>query len=129
MHKCFIKKLLTYAVVRPMRRSMLEVYEEILFALTEQALTVDGIAYACNLNCVTLQKKLDFLVNQDIISLEIGLDNNVYYVLTVRGSAIAKTLAITQQLRKLQAPQIVEDALQTIAALTENEEEETKRAW
>ena len=50
-----------------MRRSKLELYEEILNALAEKSLTVDGIAYQCNMDCVVLGQRLNFLLKNGLI--------------------------------------------------------------
>jgi predicted transcriptional regulator len=85
-----------------MRRSKLEHYEEIIRSLAKNALTVDGIAFQCNTSCVTLQGRLDFLLTHNLVTLEVTRDNRAVYVLTKRGIAISKTLAITKRLEKLQ---------------------------
>ena len=85
-----------------MRRSKLELFEEIICALAKNALTVDSIAFQCNTSCVTLQGRLDFLLTHNLVTLEVTRDNRAVYVLTKRGVAISKTLAITKRLEKLQ---------------------------
>jgi len=85
-----------------MRRSKLELYEEIICALAKNALTIDSIAFQCNTNCVTLQDQLEFLLTQNMVSIEVSRNNRAFYVLTQRGAAISKTLAITKSLEKLQ---------------------------
>jgi predicted transcriptional regulator len=85
-----------------MRKSKLELYEEIIYALAKNALTIDSIAFRCNTSCVTLQRRLEFLMAHNLVEIAIGQDNRVLYVLTQRGVAISKTLAITKRLEKLQ---------------------------
>ncbi len=108
-----------------MRRSKLELYEDIIGALTKKALTIDDIAFECNMNCVTLQQRMEFLIKNNLVDLEISLDNRAFYVLTRRGLAISRTLVIAKGLEKMQRkPSINHDeALRAIAALTENDEE------
>ena len=111
-----------------MRRSKLELYEDIIRALTKRALAIDGIAFECNMDCVILQQRLDFLVNNNIVEIEISRDNRAFYVLTRRGLAISKTLDITKRLKKLQATaKTANEALQTIPALSEHDEEKATR--
>jgi predicted transcriptional regulator len=85
-----------------MRKSKLELYEEIIYALAKNALTVDGIAFQCNTSCVTLKARLTFLLTHNLVAIEASRDNREFYVLTQRGVAISKTLAITKRLEKLQ---------------------------
>jgi predicted transcriptional regulator len=111
-----------------MRRSKLELYEDIISALTKRALTIDGIAFECNMDCVILQQRLDFLVNNNIAEIEISRDNRAYYVLTRRGLAISKTVDITKRMKKMQTnAKTANEALQTIPALPEHEEEKATR--
>ncbi len=108
-----------------MRRSRLELYEDIIGALAKKALTIDDIAFECNMNCVTLEQRIDFLMKHNLVDLEISLDNRAFYVLTRRGLTIARTLAVAKGLEKMQnKPSFNHDeALRAIAALTENDEE------
>ncbi len=85
-----------------MRKSKLELYEEIVVALAKNALTSDGIAFQCNTSCVNLQERLEFLIAHNLVEIENSRDNRLFYVLTQRGIAISKTLAITKRLEKLQ---------------------------
>jgi predicted transcriptional regulator len=111
-----------------MRRSKLELYEDIISALTKRASTIDGIAFECNTDCIILQQRLDFLVNNNIVEIEISRDNKAFYVLTRRGLAISKTLDITKRLKKLQTTaKTANEALQTIQALSEHDEEKATR--
>jgi len=85
-----------------MPKSKLEAYEDILNTLNEQALTIDDIAFRCGMNCVNLQQRLNFLVKHSVVEIEVSRDNRAFYVLTMRGLTIAKTLAVTKRLEKLQ---------------------------
>jgi predicted transcriptional regulator len=109
-----------------MRRSKLELYEDVLRALVDKPLTVDSIAYKCNMDCVALRQRLDFLMKNGLV--EENYKKKTFYALTKRGLAIFKTLAITKRLEKLQATiKMIDDALQSIPALSENSEERPKR--
>ena len=111
-----------------MRRSKFELYEDVICALAKEALTLDDIAFECNTSCVLLQDQLEFLVNNDIVSIEVSRDNIAFYVLTRRGLAISKTLSIAKRLEKLQTtPQTSAKALQAIPAFSEPNEEKTRR--
>lgn len=110
-----------------MQKSKLETYEEILYVLVNKHLTVDAIAYACNMDCVALRKRLWFLLKQGLVE-EKTFGKIVRYSLTRRGLAIFKTLALTKRLEKLQNKmEQINDALQAIPSLSEHNAEKTKR--
>jgi len=109
-----------------MRRSKLELYEDILKALVNRPLTVDVIAYACNMDCFTLRKRLDFLLKSSLVE-ERTCKKRTRYVLTGRGLAICKTLALTKRLEKLQINITkIDEALQSIPTLSECKAEKAK---
>ena len=110
-----------------MLRSKLELYEDILRALVDKPSTVDKIAYECNMDCVALRQRLDFLVKNGLVEEE-NCKKKTVYALTRRGLAIFKTLAITRRLEKLQTTmRMIDEALQAIPSLSEYNEENTKR--
>jgi len=110
-----------------MRRSKLELYEDILHALVKKPLTVDSIAYECNMDCVALRQRLDFLVKNGLVEEE-NYKKKTLYALTKRGLSIFKTLTITRRLKKLQTTsKMIDDALQALPALSEHNEETPKR--
>ena len=110
-----------------MQRSKLELYEDILRAIVDKPSTVDIIAYQCNMDCVALRQRLDFLVKNGLVEEENYKEKTVY-ALTRRGLAIFKTLNITRRLEKLQTTiKKIDEALQAIPALSEYHEEKTKR--
>lgn len=85
-----------------LRRSKLEFYQDIICTLAKKALTIDALAYECNMDCSNLQERMNFLVNQNLVSIEISQDNVAFYVLTRRGAAISKTFKLAKQLERLQ---------------------------
>lgn len=110
-----------------MRRSKLELYEDILTALADKPLTVDAIAYACDMDCVALRQRLDFLLKSGLVE-EKTYKKKTRYALTRRGLAIYKTLTITRRLEKLQTTiKNVDEALKMIPALSEYNEEKPKQ--
>ena len=110
-----------------MRRSKLKLYEDILKALVNKALTVDSIAYACNMDCVALRQRLNFLMQNGLIE-ERNYAKKTRFVLTHRGLAIFKTLVLTKSLEKLQTNmKKIDEALQAIPSLTEYTTEKAKR--
>jgi len=110
-----------------MQKSKLELYEEILFALVDRSATVDAIAYACNMDCVALRKRLEFLMRQGLVE-EKNFRKVTCYGLTRRGLAICKTLALTKRLQKMQTTmQQIDQALQAVPPLSESTAEKAKR--
>ncbi|MCX8153555.1 MAG: winged helix-turn-helix domain-containing protein [Candidatus Bathyarchaeota archaeon] len=109
-----------------MRKSKLELYEDILAALADRHLTVDGIAYTCNMDCLALRQRLDFLLKCGLVE-ERHYKNKTRYALSPRGLAIYKTLVLTRRLEKLQTMvEDVNDALRILPALSDSSEEASK---
>src|SRR3972149_10670852 len=110
-----------------MRRSKLELYEDVMQALVNKPLTVDAIAYACCMDCVVLRQRIDFLIRNGLVE-ERTYKKGVLYALTGRGQAIFRTLAITKRLEKLQSTiKTIDEALQALPSLSEHIEEKTKQ--
>jgi len=110
-----------------MRRSKLELYGAILNALVNKALTVDSIAYACNMDCVSLRQRLNFLMKNGLVE-ERSFGKKIRFALTHRGLAIFKTLALTKSLEKLQTKmKKIDEALQAIPSLAEYNAEKARR--
>ena len=128
IHKPFILKAQNSEAERAdMQRSKLELYEEILYALVNKYLTVDAIAYACNMDCVALRQRLEFLLQNGLVE-ERNFGKRTCYTLTRRGLAIFKTLALTKRLEKLQTTmKKIDEALQAIPSLSEYNAEKAKR--
>jgi predicted transcriptional regulator len=111
-----------------MQRSKLELYEDVLTALADRHLAVDAIAYACNMDCVALRQRLDFLLKNGLVE-ERNYNEKTHYTLTHRGLAIYKTLALTKKLEILQIKiKHIEEALQTMPSLSENRATKAKRS-
>ena len=110
-----------------MRRSKLELYEDILTALADRHLTVDAIAYVCNMDCISLRQRLEFLLKNGLVEERI-FRKRTCYTLTRRGVAIFKTLALTKRLEKLQTTmKKIDEALKAIPSLSEYSAEKAKR--
>jgi predicted transcriptional regulator len=110
-----------------MRRSKPELYEDILTALADRHLTVDAIAYVCNMDCISLRQRLEFLLKNGLVE-ERNYKKKTRYALTRRGLAIFKTLTITKRLEKLQTTmKKIDEALQAIPSLSEYHAEKAKR--
>jgi hypothetical protein len=78
------------------------------------------------MDCIALRQRLDFLVKNGLV--EENYKKKTFYALTKRGLSIHKTLTITRRLEKLQTTtKMIDNALQSIPALSENSEETPKR--
>jgi predicted transcriptional regulator len=114
-----------------MHRSKLEIYEAVLRALAKKPLSIDRLAYECNMDCVLLSQRLPFLAKNGLIQQGTCKGQTVY-ALTKRGLAISKTLAITRRLEKLQtAKTSLGDAVQALPALSgyhDSKEKRTRRS-
>ena len=84
-----------------MRKSKLEMYQEILTALAEKPLSLDAVAFRCKMDCIVLNQRLDFLLRNGLLEEKLCSAKKVY-ALTRRGIAIFKTLTLTKRLEKLQ---------------------------
>jgi len=110
-----------------MQRSKLQLYEDILSALVKKHMTVDAIAYTCNMDCVALRQRLEFLLENGLVE-EKNFGKRTCYALTRRGLAIFKTLALTKSLEKMQTTlKKIEEAMQAIPSLSEYNVEKAKR--
>ena len=83
-----------------MRKSKLELYEDILSALVDKNLSVDNIALLCNIEYATATDLLNFLEKNQLV------ENNhsyikVLYSLTTRGQDVYKALTKDKCLSKM----------------------------
>ena len=127
LHKCFIEKRVYAKPERAaMRRSKLELYEDILTALADKHLTVDAIAYTCSMECFALRQRLEFLLENGLVE-EKHYQKKTRYALTRRGLAIYKTLSLTRHLEKLQINmKKISETLQDLPSLSETNVEKAK---
>ena len=110
-----------------MLRSKLELYEDILRALVDKPSTVDKIAYECNMDCVAVSNRLEFLIKNGLLR-ETRCSTKTLFSLTTRGIAIYKTLAITKRLEKMKTTiKMMDEALQALPTLPEHGEERLNR--
>ena len=102
-----------------MRKSKLELYEEVLSALVDQNLSVDNIAFLCNIDYATVAELLDFLEKNRLV------ENNhsytkVLYSLTTRGEEVYKSLTKTKRLTKLKkSMKTIKETEKTLIPLAE----------
>jgi predicted transcriptional regulator len=83
-----------------MAKSKLELYEEVLSALAEESLSVDNLAFLCNMDSATVTELLDFLEKNRLVENNHSY-TNVLYSLTARGEAVYEALTKTKRLEKL----------------------------
>lgn len=110
-----------------MHKSKLERYEEILRALVSKPLTVDNLAYQCNMDCVAVRQRLNFMIKNGLIEIK-NYKNKTAYSLTRRGLAIFRTLNLTRRLERLQTTiRVIDDASRTFPAISEHTKEENSQ--
>lgn len=111
-----------------MRRSKLESYEAILEALLKRPLTVDRIAYKTNMDCIAVERHLDFLIKHGLAE-ERYVNDKTLYAITERGIAVFKTLNFQKYLQKVATSlRALDDALQVIPTISKiNEKEENNQ--
>jgi predicted transcriptional regulator len=83
-----------------MRRSKLELYEDILSALFDKHLSVDSLATQCDMDCIAVEKRLEFLMKNNLVRKS-NIKKKKLYTLTARGETVDKTLNIMQRMNKL----------------------------
>ena len=84
-----------------MHKSKLELYEEVLSVLVDRSLSVDNIAFLCNIDCATAVDLLVFLERSKLVENDHGY-MKVLYSLTERGTAVYGSLTKTKRLNKMQ---------------------------
>jgi len=84
-----------------MRKSKLELYEEILSALADRQLSVDDIASQCKIDYATATDLVDFLEKNQLVE-----NNHDYakkrYSLTKRGEEVCNSLVKTKRINEMQ---------------------------
>jgi predicted transcriptional regulator len=107
-----------------MRRSKLESYEDILGALVKKPLTIDGIAYKTNIDCVILRRRLDFLMENGLVKERIS-SKKILYAITERGIAVFKTLNFQKYLEMVANTIIaMDEAIHVIPIISERDNKE-----
>jgi predicted transcriptional regulator len=104
-----------------MRRSKLEIYEDILSALFNKYLSVESLAIQCNIDCVAVEKRLEFLMENNLVRRS-NTNKKELYTLTTRGEAVSKELNITQRLNKLKTSiEVIGENIHEIPVIPEQE--------
>ena len=84
-----------------MKRSKLELYEDVLLSLSKKSSTIDEIAYRSKMDCILLEKRIEFLIVNNLIE-ERSNRTRTFFCLTQRGKAVINTLTIAKRLQRLQ---------------------------
>jgi len=104
-------------------KSKLENYEVLMAALVDRYLSVDSMAFACNMDCVAVNERLSFLIKNGLVE-EKQVRSKKMYALTKRGQAIQKTLAITKRLEQLKTTvRAVDEAIAAVSKFSSEDEE------
>jgi len=107
-----------------MRRSKLESYEDVLGALVKKPLTIDGIAYKTNIDCITLRKRLDYLIEYSLVEERIS-SKKIVYAITERGVAVFKTLNFQKYLEMVaDTIRAMDEATHVIPIISERDSKE-----
>lgn len=83
-----------------MRRSKLELYQEILEALKDKPLNVDSLSYETNIDCPALKQRLDFLVQNGLVK-EKALKRGTLFAVSYRGLAVLKALNVQRHMEQV----------------------------
>ena len=107
-----------------MRRSKLELYEEILGTLVKKPLTIDSLAYETDMECAALNQKLDFLVKNELVE-ERASSKKTIYAITDRGLAVYKTLNFQKYLEKIaNTIRTIDEAVNALPIISEDNKKE-----
>jgi len=107
-----------------MRRSKLESYEDVLGALVKKPLAIDGIAYKTNMDCITLRKRLDYLIKYSLVEERIS-SKKILYAITERGVAVFKTLNFQKYLEMVaDTIMAMDEAIHVIPIISERDSKE-----
>jgi len=109
-----------------MRRSKLETYEAILGALAKKAMKIDRLAYKVGLDCASLKRNLDFLIENGLVE-EIFLPKGTSYAATDRGVSVFKTLDFQKYFKKIQDTLVaIDEAMRIVPEASKRSEKSEK---
>lgn len=110
-----------------MRKSKLENYEDLLSALMDRYVGVDSLAFKCNMDCLAVNTRLEFLIANHLV-VKHNINKKVLYALTTRGEAVCRTLLLTKRLNKLKKSiEVVNNALRALPPLAEQKNKTARR--
>ncbi len=111
-----------------MRRSKLEVYEDILKALVNEPLALDRVALETNVHLKRLIERLDFLLENKLVD-ERQVGGNVSYAITERGIVVLRTLNFQKYLEKVSSNiKVIDEALEILRRLEKHKLERDRKS-
>ena len=109
-----------------LRRSKLETYEAILGVLAKKPLKIDRLAFKVSVDCVSLKRNLDFLIENGLVE-ERFLPKGTSYTATDRGTSVFKTLDFQKYFKKIQDTLIAIDGAMRISPETSKRSEKSEK--
>jgi predicted transcriptional regulator len=95
-----------------MRRSKLELYQDILEGLKNKPLSIDRLSYETSMDCAALNQRLNFLIRNGLVKEKI-LNKGTVFAVSERGLAVLKALDIQKHLEQVKnAMMVVEGKMQ-----------------
>jgi predicted transcriptional regulator len=83
-----------------MRRSKLELYQDILEGLKNNPLGIDRLSYETSIDCGALNQRLDFLIQNGLVKEKI-LKKGTVFAVSQRGLAVLKALDVQKHLEQV----------------------------
>jgi predicted transcriptional regulator len=80
-----------------MRKSKLELYQEILEGLRSKPLTIDRLSYETSIDCTILSQRLGFLIRNGLVRERV-LRKGTRFAISERGLAVLKALDVQKRL-------------------------------
>jgi predicted transcriptional regulator len=91
-----------------MRRSKLELYQEILEGLREGPLTVDRLSYETSIDCNGLKQRLNFLIRNGLVQEKV-IKKVTAVAISDRGLAVLKALDVQKHLERVKKAMMTVD--------------------
>jgi predicted transcriptional regulator len=103
-----------------MRKSKLEVYQDILEGLKSKALSLDCLSYETGIDCRALRRKVNFLMENDLIRERV-LKSEIRFALSSKGLAVLGALNVQKHFEIVKtALMAVEEPLQAKTTATKS---------
>jgi predicted transcriptional regulator len=83
-----------------MRRSKLELYQDILEGLKNKPLSIDCLSYETSMDLAALNQRLDFLIQNGLVREKI-LGKGKVFAVSERGLAVLKALDVQKHLEQV----------------------------
>jgi predicted transcriptional regulator len=83
-----------------MRRSKLELYQDILEGLKNKPLSIDRLSYETSTDCAALNQRLNFLIQNNLVK-EKMLKKGTVFAVSQRGLAVLKALDVQKHLEQV----------------------------